>query len=229
PTMVHHRSPENDLLEPYPLGAALATKLHALTLTGGEYQTHDYYMNIGPTFADPVARQLYAEIASIEEQHVTQYECLADPSETWLEKWVLHEANEVYNYWCCAEQESNPRVRAIWERFLDYELGHLAVAREAFEKTERRDVAAILPQRMPERIRYESQRQFVRKVLANEVELRASGTEIVEREPKNSPSAGYRRQMNSQGSPTETIAAGYAWRPGTELSSLGDGRGETLQ
>jgi hypothetical protein len=24
--------------------------------------------------------------------------------------------------------------------------------------------------------------------------------------------------MNSEGSPTETVAAGYVWRPGTELS-----------
>jgi hypothetical protein len=38
-----------------------------------------------------VARQLYAEIASIEEQHVTQYESIIDPDETWLEKWVLHD------------------------------------------------------------------------------------------------------------------------------------------
>ena len=38
---------------------------------GGEHQTHDYYMTIGPTFADPIARQLYAAIASVEEQHVT--------------------------------------------------------------------------------------------------------------------------------------------------------------
>ena len=58
-------------------------------------------MNVGPMFADPVARQLYAEIASIEEQHVTQYESLIDPDETWLEKWLLHEATEVYNYWSC--------------------------------------------------------------------------------------------------------------------------------
>jgi hypothetical protein len=94
---------------------------------------------------------------------------------------------------------------------------------------ERRDVAEILPARIPQRIRYESQRQFVRETLEKEVGLRASGTEIVRREPKNSPSIPYRRQMNSQGSPTETIAAGYGWRPGTELSSLGDARGETLQ
>ena len=46
--------------------AAPLTKLNALPLTAAEHQTHDYYMNIGPLFADPVARQLYAEIASIE-------------------------------------------------------------------------------------------------------------------------------------------------------------------
>jgi hypothetical protein len=76
----------------------LITKLHACTLMAGEHQTHDYYMNIGPTFADPITRQLYAEIASIEEQHVTQYESIIDATETWLEKWLLHEAAEVYNY-----------------------------------------------------------------------------------------------------------------------------------
>jgi hypothetical protein len=59
PTVEHHRAAEHDLLEPYGPDAALATKLHAITLTGGEYQTHDYYMNIGPVFADPLARQLY--------------------------------------------------------------------------------------------------------------------------------------------------------------------------
>src|SRR5437764_5914889 len=71
PTLFHHRSPEHELLRPYEAGAALATKMHALSLTGGEYQTHDYYMNIGPIFADPLARQLYAEIASVESQHIT--------------------------------------------------------------------------------------------------------------------------------------------------------------
>src|SRR5688572_19682870 len=59
PTRVHHRAPEHELLQPYARDAALVTKLNALTLTGGEYQTHDYYMNIGPLFTDPMARMLY--------------------------------------------------------------------------------------------------------------------------------------------------------------------------
>src|SRR5688500_16878479 len=110
PTVVEHRAPADDLRRPYDRAqAAPITKLNALTIMAGEHQTHDYYMTIGPMFADPVARQLYAEIASIEEQHVTQYESIIDPRETWLEKWLLHEANEVYNYWSCVEFERNPR------------------------------------------------------------------------------------------------------------------------
>src|SRR4051812_14671262 len=106
PTVVQHRAPEDDLRRPYDRGTADAlTKLHAFTIMAAEHQTHDYYMNVGPTFSDPLARQLYAEIASIEEQHVTQYESIVDPNETWLEKWLLHEAVEVYNYYGCVESE----------------------------------------------------------------------------------------------------------------------------
>src|SRR5690606_33522764 len=125
--------------------AAFITKLHALTITAAEFQTHDYYMNIGPTFADPIARQLYAEIASIEEQHVTQYESLADPTESLLEKWLLHEANEVYTYWSCVESEQNPMIKRIWERFLDYELGQLQHVAELFSSYERRDPYEVIP------------------------------------------------------------------------------------
>src|SRR5690606_35869058 len=113
PTAEEHRAPEDDLRRWYQRGSAgPVTKLHALLIMGAEYQTRDYYLTIGPTFADPVARQLYAEIASIEEQHVTQYESISDPNETWLEKWLLHEATEVHAYYSCMKQEPNPRVRA---------------------------------------------------------------------------------------------------------------------
>ena len=80
-------------------------------------------MTVGPQFADPIARQLYAEIASIEEQHVTQYESIIDPDESWLEKWLLHECNEVWNYWSCVESEGDTRIKKIWQRMLDFELG----------------------------------------------------------------------------------------------------------
>jgi len=218
PTIDEHRAPIDDLRKPYDRTRAKPlTKLHALTIMAGEQQTHNFYMNIGPMYADPVARQLYAEIASIEEQHVTQYESIIDPEESWLEKWVMHEVAEVYNYYGCMEQETNPRIKAIWERFLDYELGHLQIALQAFKKHEKRDAEEILPQTLPAPIAFDSQREFVRETLANEVDLRANGTEIVGKDKESAASREYRKTINADGSPSEIVAAGYRWAPGSEL------------
>jgi rubrerythrin len=222
PTSLEHRYPLDDLRRPYDRRRAEpVSKLNALTIMAGEHQTHDYYMTIGPTFADPLARQVYAEIASIEEQHVTQYESIIDPGETWLEKWLLHEAGEVYNYWSCVESEGNPRIKKIWERFLDYELGHLRFVAELFEQHERRDAAELVPDVLPEPIRYESHRDFVREVLRREVDLSAAGTEFVNRAQETRETRAYRDQMNAPGSPTDTVAGGYIWMPGTELAGAG--------
>jgi rubrerythrin len=218
PTMVEHRAPEDDVRKPYDRKKADAlSKLHALTIMAGEHQTHDYYANIGPQFADPIARQLYAEIASIEEQHVTQYESIIDPNESWMEKWLLHEANEAYNYYGCVQQETNPRIRAIWERMLDYELGHVQFAMELFKKTDGRDPAEILPAKLPDPFPYTSNRDFVRKVLKQEVDLRAKDGQFVPLAEESQTSITYRKHLNSEGSPTESVAAGYQWSPGTEL------------
>jgi hypothetical protein len=222
PTSLEHRDPLDDLRNPYQRNqAALVTKLNALTIMAGEHQTHDYYMNIGPSFADPLARQLYAEIASIEEQHVTQYESIIDATETWLEKWLLHEATEAYNYYSCVEYENNPRIKRIWERFLDYELGHLRFVADLFERTERRDAASVLSESLPKPIRYDSHREFVRQVLRTEVHLSAAGTEFVDRSQETQQTREYRAHMNSEGSPSDTVAASYIWRPGTELATPG--------
>jgi hypothetical protein len=219
PTIVEHRAPEDDLRECYdPTTAQPITKLNALTIMAAEHQTHDYYMTVGPTFSDPIARQLYAEIASIEEQHVTQYESLIDPYETWMEKWLLHEACEVYNYFSCYSQESNERVKSVWERFVQYELGHLHYVMDLFKTVEKRDPAEILPTTLPEPVKFDSHRQYVREVLEREIHLRASGTQIVPLEEDSPASIAYRERMNRAGSPSEIVAAGYLWTPGGELA-----------
>jgi hypothetical protein len=220
-TAVHHRAPEHDLLEPYTASAALATKLHALTLTGGEYQTHDYYMNIGPLFTDPLARQLYAEIASIESQHITHYGSMINPDESPLEKMLLQEACEVWNYVACVEQETNPRIKALWERFLDYELGQLNVVTELFKQYERRDPAELLGDgSLPPRIVFESHRAFVRQVIEAETGLRKDCTAFVPQGEEGASSLLYREQMNSEGSPSSIVSATYRWAPGTELARV---------
>jgi len=218
PTIVEHRHPSDDLRDPYDRKtAAPLTKINALTIMAGEQQTHNFYMNVGPMYSDPVVRAVYAEIASIEEQHVTQYESIIDPTETWLEKWVLHELTEVYNYWCCLQTETNSRIKQIWDRFLGYELGQLHFVMDLMKQVERRDPEELLPDHLPEPIPYQSQREYVREVLENEVHLRALGTQFVAPDQESEETITYREQLHSEGVPTEIAAAGYCWRPGTEL------------
>ena len=218
PTSDHHRAPEDDLRTPYQAAtASFMSKLHALTIVAGEAQTQNYYLTVGPLFSDPLARQLYAEIASVEEQHVTQYSSLLDPAESWLEQWLLHEANECYNYYSCVEHETNHHVKAIWERFLDYELGHFHLACEHLKRIARRDPAQLINTDLGEPLDYRSQRDFVRQVLAAEVDLRTSGTQFVPRDQESAASRNYRGVVNAEGSPSEAVAAGYLWTPGTEL------------
>ena len=226
PTLEQHRAPQDDVRHPYDrTRALLLTKLHALTVVAGQAQAHDYYMNIGPTFSDPLARQLYAEIASIEEQHVTQYESMLDPAETVLEQWLLHEATECYNYYSCIEQETNHHVRAIWERFLDYELGHFHLACDTLKAVERRDPCEIITADFARPLPLRSQRDFVRKVLHHEIDLRASGMSIVPRDQESDASLRYRTGLNGDGSPSESVAAGYIWSPGTEMTRKGTASG----
>ncbi|MGE0081499.1 MAG: hypothetical protein AB7U81_09410 [Thiohalomonadaceae bacterium] len=227
PTSEQHHVPEDDLRNGYDRRkAAPVTRLNALTLMAGEYQTHDYYMHVGPTFADPVARQLYAEIASVEEQHVTQYESIADPDETWMEKWLLHEATEVYNYWSCMQAESNPRIKEIWQRFCDYELGHLHFVIDLFEQVDRRDPAEVLPATLPDPIRFESHRDYVRQVLGKEMNLRAVGHRFVDgaKEKESAATLAWRKRLNTHGSPSDTVAAGYRWVSGTEIGKRAQAR-----
>lgn len=218
PTVDEHRAPADDLRHSFGADASLLSKLHATLITGSEYQTHDYYMNIGPSFADPVARQLYAEIASIEEQHVTQYGSLLDPQQTFLEMWLLHEATEVYAYYSCAQSESNPRIKALWERFVDYELGHVQHVAELMRQHERRDPAEILAEALPAPLQFKSQRDFIRQVLADEIDLRADGPDFVDRGRESQASLDYRARLNADGSPSTLVAEGYCWTPGTELA-----------
>jgi hypothetical protein len=74
---------------------------------------------------------------------------------------------------------------------------------------------------LPSPIRYESHREFVRETLRREVGLTAVGASIVPFDQEPEEAQRYRVQLNSQGSPSERVAAGYIWRPGTELTTHG--------
>jgi hypothetical protein len=116
-------------------------------------------------------------------------------------------------------QEEHPQIKAIWERFLDYELGHLQFARDVCKQLERRDPAEFLPESLPEPIAYKSNREYVRQVLRDEVDLRADGPRFVNKSQEPERSLAYRRRMNQDGSPSQTVAAGWRWSPGGELTA----------
>ena len=71
---------------------------------------------------------------------------------------------------------------------------------------------------LPEPIAFASQRDFVRQVSIQEVDLRARGTQFVGKGQESQASLDYRAYLNADGSPSEAIAAGYIWTPGTELN-----------
>jgi hypothetical protein len=136
----------------------------------------NYYMNHGPEFMDPVARGLYAEIAQVEEQHVSHYGSLLDPLDSWLCQLVFHELNECYLYHSMYLQETDDRIRQVWELNRDMEIGQLHAACELLKTYEGRDPMEILPPSLPETpVTFETNKEYVREVLAATVDLRQDG------------------------------------------------------
>ena len=100
------------------------------------------------------------------------YESLIDPTETMWEKFLIHEFTEVCNYYTCVEDETDARIKKIWELFLDIELGHLQVAADLFKKYEMRDPEEIIGNEIVIPCRFKSQKDYVQKVLEKEVDKR---------------------------------------------------------
>ncbi len=181
PTMVEHRHPYDDVRRHFDTHTVdPLSRLHVMTIVAAEQQTMNFYMNHGADYIEPIARGLYSEIAMIEEQHVTHYESLLDPLDSWLRMWLFHEYNEVYLYWSMSQQESDPRIRSIWERHCEMEIGQLKVAASMLERFEGVDPRELLPPAMPDvPLTFEENKQYVRQVLASQVDLRTDGLDYV--------------------------------------------------
>ncbi|MGP4110395.1 hypothetical protein ACTWP5_05690 [Streptomyces sp. 4N509B] len=180
PTRYHHRDPADNVRDPYDRGRTdPLSKMHALTIMSAEQQTMNFYNNVGPQYMEPIARQLYQEIGLIEEEHVTHYESLVDPGETWWEQLVNHEYNECYLYYSFMEQETDARVRAIWELHLNMELEQLRLACELMRRHEDRDPTEVLPERLPQPLKFEPNKAYVRELLDTQIDLTTLGAGYV--------------------------------------------------
>jgi hypothetical protein len=178
PTVEEHRHPIDDIRRHYDKHTAdPLSKLHALTIVAAEQQTMNFYMTIGNRYMEPLARGLYAEIAMIEEQHVSQYESLLDPAESWFEQLVMHEYNECYLYHSFAAQESDPRIRDLWEQHLEMEIAQLHVACDLMRRYDGKEPEEILPPSLPDPVIFEPNKEYVRQVLADQLEWTTDGVE----------------------------------------------------
>lgn len=227
PTQDHHNDPEVRVIKHYEKNRAQPlSKLHIWTLLSGEQQTHNYYAEHGFEYADPRARALYAEIAEVEEEHVTFYGSLVDPTETLLERQVLHELMEVYNYFHCYEQETDPRLKDIWEEFLHMELTHVQAWGEMLRKYEGRDPEVVFGDRLSVEFKFQENKEYVRHVLEQQVNVRELGSTWTSKDklPADWPSYDYQKTVNADGNPSEEIVDvqvsrhdGQAQHPGDEL------------
>jgi len=209
PTYAHHRHPHDEVRGHFSTHAVdPLSRLHVMTITAGEQQTMNFYMNHGTDWVEPIARGLYAEIAQVEEQHVTHYESLLDPLDSWMKQWVFHEYNEVYLYWSMMQQETDRRIKQIWELHCNMEIGQLRAAGELLRKYEGIEPIEILPPALPDTpVTFEPNKEYVREILASQYDLRTDGLGYATLQdlPKDHRYFRFQETMNSGGVPSEEV------------------------
>ena len=207
PTQNHHNCNIIRLRKPYDKSKATPqTKVNILTLVAGEQQTHNYYGEHGFAYGSELLRETYAEIKDVEEEHVTMYESLIDPTESFYEKLLLHEFTEVCTYHNCYEDEENEKLKAIWEEFLGIEIDHLHTAAELFKKYEKRDPQEVIGEEVVHPCHFESQKEYVGKILNEQIDKRL-GTDkdylYVKDLPDDWASYEIQKTVGEDGSPSE--------------------------
>ncbi len=172
PTISHHRHPYDSVKQPIDNRKADPfTKCAVSIITAAEQQTMNYYMNLGGFYKNEKGRKLYTEIGMVEEQHVSQYGSLIDPNPSWFEMCLMHEYVECYLYYSMLNDESEPNVKKIWERFLEQEIAHLHASLENLRKYEKKDWQDVIPDgNFPELVAFKSNTEYIRKILKNTVE-----------------------------------------------------------
>ena len=223
PTPQQHRHPVDNVREPYDRSRTHPlSKLHALTIMAAEQQTMNFYMNVGPMYMEPIARQLYQEIGMVEEEHVTHYESLVDPGETWWEQLVNHEYNECYLYYSFLQQESDPKVKALWELHLDMELEHLRIACDLMRRHDGREPQEILAPELPDPVTFEPNKQYVRQLIADQLDLTTLGTGYVREAHERF--ARMQQQLNDgTGAPSDRVMADHREMFGREYRMQTEG------
>ncbi len=208
PTEREHRHPFDSPIGHVSLPVAdILTLMHIQTIVSAEQQTMNYYMNVGNQLGTMAGRGLYQEIAMIEEQHVTHYESLMDPNATWFERCLLHEYNECYMYYSCMQSEEDPRIKRFWQECLDQEITHLHMAAANLKRYEDKDPRQFLPEEFPTLTVFQSNKNYIRDVLATQIDLTKADLEYkpVDDLPRDHRYFKFQRIVNEGGVPSHQV------------------------
>ncbi len=227
PTIFQHRDPREELKRPMTLTAAdTQSVMNAITIVAAEQQTMNFYMTRGNIPEHPLARGLYLEIAQIEEQHVSHYESILDPTLGWLTNLVLHEYNECWLYWSCMQTETDDRIKAMWELHLNMEIEHLRIACEMLKDVDGIEPEQFLPAAgLPEPLTFEPNKAYVRDVLRRTVEWTAWDAQFlpIQDLPADHRFFAYQKAVNAGGVPTEQIIDERRAKEGEDYRSATEG------
>jgi len=183
PTIAHHRYPKDNIKKAMNAQKAdLYSKLVASCITAAEQQTMNYYMNIAQWYKNDLGRKLYAEIAMVEEEHVSQYESLKDPTCTWLEQWVLHEYCECYLYYSAMQEEKDKYIKSIFEDHFYMEVNHLQKAAELLKKHEGTDYKKVIGTNgeFPKLLTLGTNKEYIREVLERTITLTGNRDDYID-------------------------------------------------
>ena len=219
PTIFEHRDPRDEIRRPMTAMAAHPQSiLNALTVMSAEQQTMNFYMTSGNRYMEPLARALFLEIGMIEEQHVSHYESILDPSCSWIENLLMHEYNECWIYWSFMQDEPDPRVRALYEQHLGMEIEHLRLAGEMMKEVERRDPQELLPPGFDRAMTFKENKAYVRGVLKAQIDLTADETRFIPITdlPPNHRYFDYQAKIHGDWCPTEAVIETAIERNGEE-------------
>lgn len=216
PTSVEHRHPDDEMRLHFDKNSVhVKSWMNYFTIVSGEQQTMLYYRTHGANLENDLARKLYAEIAEIEEQHVSQYENIGDPTATPLQIATLLQLNEAYNYYSAMQTETDQRIRSIWAEFCAHEIEHFNMCNELMLKYEKMDIRDLIKDdKVEPLIVFEPNKEYVNKVLEEQVNLRPYNMQFVPEDqlPSDWKSFGYQNRVNEGGVPSEIVEERYRER-----------------
>lgn len=215
-TSVEHRHPDDEMRLHFDKNQVhVKSWMNYFTIVSGEQQTMLYYRTHGANLENDLARKLYAEIAEIEEQHVSQYENIGDPTATPLQIATIIQLNEAYNYYSAMQTETNQRIRSIWAEFCAHEIEHFNMCNDLMVKYENMDIRDLIKDdRVEPLIVFESNKEYINKVLEEQVNLRPHNMQFIMEDqlPSNWKSFGYQTRVNEGGVPSEIVEERYRER-----------------